>query len=144
MNHGNIFLHSHCRARIITCILSQRASNEPVLTVSNRVFNTEKHYQRAIPSTTAGIEDYSPPASEVLRIYESWSPEFIGFVPPTMVSMITGPAAMVLRCARHLRKEQNEGDLSKPSIQEDLLTLILSHFARYWDIGALLLGELLF
>jgi hypothetical protein len=55
--------------------------------------------------------------------------------------VIVGPAAIVLPCAPHLRKEQNGGDLSKPSIQEDLFILILSHFARYWDIGRLLLGE---
>ena len=47
---------------------------------------------------------------------------------------------MILRCARHMRG----GETGKPSIQEDLMVLILSHFARFWDIGRLLLGELIF
>lgn len=58
-----------------------------------------------------------------------------------MVSIITGPAAIMLRFARHMRKEQNGGDLSQPSIQEDLLVLILKHFAHYWNIGVFLLGQ---
>ncbi|KAL5324784.1 hypothetical protein ACEPPN_005902 [Leptodophora sp. 'Broadleaf-Isolate-01'] len=132
-------------ARIITCILNRRVPSEPDSAVSNEVFNTGKTHERAVPSAIplADADNWFQPASGVLRIYQSWPPEYIGFVPPTMVSMITGPAAMVLRCARHLRKEQNGGDLSKPSIQEDLLVLILSHFARYWDIGGILLGTLM-
>ena len=59
-----------------------------------------------------------------------------------MVSIITGPAAIMLRFARHMRKEQNGGDTSQPSIHEDMLVMILRHFAHYWNIGLFLLGEL--
>lgn len=93
----------------------------------------------AIPSTS--IEDYIQPATEAFRIYQSWPPEFIGFCPPPMVCIITGPAAIMLRFARHLRKVSNAGgDPSLPGIHEDILILILSKFARYWNIGLLLLG----
>lgn len=89
------------------------------------------------------IEDFIQPATEAFRIYQSWSPEFIGFCPPPMVCIITGPAAIMLRFARHLRKIENYGDISEtPSIKEDLLILILGKFAQYWDIGRLLLGML--
>ncbi|KAH7018785.1 hypothetical protein EDB80DRAFT_818696 [Ilyonectria destructans] len=92
----------------------------------------------AIPNTS--IEDYIQPATEAFRIYQSWPPEFIGFCPPPMVCIITGPAAIMLRFARHLRKVSNAGgDPPLPSIHEDILILILSKFARYWNIGLLLL-----
>ncbi|CZR65129.1 uncharacterized protein PAC_15029 [Phialocephala subalpina] len=140
---------------IATRMLSRRASSEPILTGSNRF--VDKAYAPSItlspaaasPVTTnmlaaianTSIEDYIQPATEAFRIYQSWSPEFIRFCPPPMVCIITGPAAIMLRFARHLRKIENAGgDPGKPSIKEDLLILILSKFARYWNIGLLLLG----
>lgn len=47
----------------------------------------------------------------------------------------------MLRFARHMRGEQNGGDTSQPSIQEDLLVLVLRHYGHYWNIGLCLLGE---
>lgn len=137
-------------------MLSRRASNEPILTASNRF--VDKAYEPSVfasPAATSSvttnmsagiantiIEDYIQPAKEAFRIYQSWSPEFIGFCPPPMVCIITGPAAIMLRYARHLRKVENAGgDPGRPSIKEDLLILILSKFARYWNIGLLLLGK---
>lgn len=58
-----------------------------------------------------------------------------------MVSIITGPAAIMLRFAIHMRKEQNGGDISQSSIQENMLVLILRHLAHYWNIGLFLVGE---
>jgi hypothetical protein len=127
-------------------MLNRRNSSsfEPILTGTNRFFEkTSTPVPRVLPSkaviTATNIEDFIQPATEVFRLYQSWSPEYIGFCPPSMVCIITGPAAIMLRFARHLRKEQN-GRENEPSIQEDLLILVLSHFARYWNIGLLLLG----
>jgi hypothetical protein len=126
-------------------MLTRRNSSEPVLTGTNRfIERTNAPVPPVLPSKAAiaatSIEDFIQPATEVFRLYQSWSPEFIGLCPPPMVCIITGPAAIMLRYARHLRKEQNGGE-NEPSIQEDLLILILSHFARYWNIGLLLLGQ---
>lgn len=136
-------------------MLSGRASSEPILAPSSRFVDKAYTPSNSVsppsaPSVTANmsaaiantrIEDYFQPATEAFRIYQSWSPEYIGFCPPPMVCIITGPAAIMLRFARHLRKVSNAGgDPSLPSIQEDLLILILSKFARYWNIGLLLLG----
>jgi hypothetical protein len=136
-------------------MLSRRASHEPFFATSNRFVDKAiepsgfaspaaassltTNMSSAIANTI--IEDYIQPAREAFRIYQSWSPEYIGFCPPSLVCIITGPAAIMLRYARHLRKVENAGgDRGKPSIQEDLLVLILSKFAQYWNIGLLLLG----
>jgi len=58
---------------------------------------------------------------------------------PTIVCCIVSPAAMNLRYARHLRKDDKPHESSS---KEDLLVLILKHFAVYWDIGSLLLDQL--
>lgn len=135
-------LISRVRARVAACILNQRMFPDPILTSSNRfICQTNQAITHNRTSSATRFEDYRQAASEVFRIYQSWPPEILEFVPPTMVSIIVGPAAIMLRYARHLRKEQNGGDLSQPSIQEDLLQLILGHFARYWNIGSFLLGK---
>ncbi|KIM93631.1 hypothetical protein OIDMADRAFT_61277 [Oidiodendron maius Zn] len=127
-------------ARVAACILNQRMLPDPILTSSNRFIDqTDQPRSHGPSSSPARFEDYRQAASEVFRIYQSWPPEILGFVPPTMVSIIVGPAAIMLRYARHFRKDQNGGDLSQPSVQEDLLHLILGQFARYWNIGSFLL-----
>jgi hypothetical protein len=136
-------------------MLSRRASNEPTLTGSNH-FSDNSHTPSDSVSPSAAtsvttnmeaaiaytrIEDFIQPATEAFRMYRAWSPDFIGFCPPAMVCIITGPAAIMLRYARHLRKIENNGDdPGRPSVREELLILILSKFARYWNIGLLLLG----
>jgi hypothetical protein len=140
------YLFSHS-GHIATRMLTRRRSLFPVLGAANRLANeTEKRTQPIVPNAasieTTNIDDFVQPASEIFRIYQMWSPEFIGFCPPAMVCIITGPAAIMLRYARRLRKDQNSGkDPLQPSIQEDLLILILSQFATYWNIGLLLLGQ---
>jgi hypothetical protein len=59
-----------------------------------------------------------------------------------MVCMIVGPGNMNLRLARLLRSDmQKSGGPLQPSIQEELLTLVLVHFARHWNIGHIILGK---
>jgi hypothetical protein len=134
-----------CSSHIATRMLTRRNSSEPILTGTNRFLGkSHEPSTLVLPSKAAisatSIEDYIQPATEAFRLYQLWSPEFIGLCPPPMVCIITGPAAIMLRYARHMRKEQSGGE-KEPSIQEDLLILILSHFARYWNIGLLLLGK---
>lgn len=79
-------------------------------------------------------------AREVFQIYQDWSPDLIPFCPPLMVLLILGPNAVILRYALGCRIRQNEEDDLVPSIEEELLILILGIFARYWNIGSFLLG----
>jgi hypothetical protein len=95
-----------------------------------------------IPATW--IKDSYQFASEVFRIYQSWPPQYMSFMPPTTMPVIIGPAAIILRYARHLRIDRNgNGDISQPSIQEDLIMLIIGHASRYWNLGLHLRGRLL-
>lgn len=93
-----------------------------------------------LPSSRS-LHQYRQPAAELFRVFQTWPPDFIGFAAPTIVCLIIGPRAVLLRFARLMRREQNGGDLAQPSIQEDLLVLILRHFAHYWNIGIFLLGK---
>lgn len=94
------------------------------------------------PLSKKSLHQYRQPAAELFRVFQTWSPDFIGFAPPTLAALVIGPRAILLRFARQMRREQNGGDVAEPSIQEDLLVLILRHFAHYWNIGIFLLGEL--
>jgi hypothetical protein len=128
-------------------MLARLRTDDSIVPPADRfVVERERRLHPIVPNATAiattNIDDYIQPASEIFRLYHLWSPEFIGFCPPPMVCIIIGPAAIVLRYARSLRKDQNIArDASQPSIQEDLLILILSQFAAYWNIGLLLLGQ---
>lgn len=87
------------------------------------------------------LHGYRQPAAEIFRVFQGWPPDYIGFASPTLVCLVTGPRALLLRFARQMRRDQSEGDAAGPSIQEDLLVLILRHFAHYWNIGIFLLGQ---
>ncbi|RDL31816.1 uncharacterized protein BP5553_09218 [Venustampulla echinocandica] len=129
--------------RLILGVLSRHASSQPVFTGHNRFVNRSG---RATPSGlhlgTASLENLQQPLYEIFRICRAWSPDFISLSPPTMVCMVVGPANTNLRLARLLRRgTEKSGVKSQPSIQEELLTLVLTHFARHWNMGHIILGN---
>ncbi|OQU95212.1 Fungal Zn2-Cys6 binuclear cluster domain-containing protein [Cladophialophora immunda] len=118
------------------CLLNQ---SERVFIPSSafNAFATASPGSISVPKTrAANVEVYSQPANEAFRIFRAWPPDHIDYVAPVMVCCVVGPAAMNLRFARHLRKDATHTF----SIEEDLLILILKHFASNWDIGSLLLN----
>lgn len=91
--------------------------------------------------TDASIRSFHHPAQEVFRLCRTaWSPEYIKYAPPNFIYLVLGPEMMNLQVARLLRSK-TEGNASvlscRPSVQEELLLLVLGQFARYWNIGSL-------
>jgi hypothetical protein len=114
----------------------------PILTSSNRFLDQAGSPSPGGPlNAAASLETYYRSTNEAFRIFHMWSAEYIGLAPPSMVCIVVGPAAMFLRVARHLdQKERTREDVAQARIREKLLTLVLTHFARYWKIGSLLLS----
>lgn len=125
-------------ARITLCLLNSRTSTEPVLSSAR----TDRGFRETEPLSLPCIKSSYQSAHEAFRLCQSLQPEYIRYLPPTMACLFTGPASIMLRYARHLRREQDQnGDQKEPSIQEDLIVLILGQFAIHWNIGFYLLGE---
>lgn len=89
--------------------------------------------------TDASIRSFHHPAHEVFRLCRTaWSPEYVKYAPPNFIYLVLGPEMMNLQVARLLRTKSETGVLSsRPSVQEELLLLVLGQFAKYWNIGSL-------
>ncbi|KAM5353280.1 hypothetical protein ACJZ2D_016819 [Fusarium nematophilum] len=74
----------------------------------------------------------------IIRIIRLWPPEHIPSASPFIGCLILGPAAMHLRVAMGCRQAAQDQSAAA-SLEEELLKLALSHIAKFWRLGALLL-----
>lgn len=132
------------RTHTIIELLKQRPSPKPLFTDSNRfVDQAGRPVCGQAPVAILGPRSFEKPVDDVFRICRSWSPEFIALCPPMMVCLIAGPTKINLSLARLRTLDQATGKVvSRYSMQEELIVLILTHFARYWNVGHLILGKL--
>lgn len=71
---------------------------------------------------------------EVCRTIRAWSPAYIPLASPFIVTSLVGPAAI------HFGKT-NDNDNGRQSIDREMLELTIGQFAKFWDLGALMLGK---
>ncbi|KIW88447.1 uncharacterized protein Z519_11016 [Cladophialophora bantiana CBS 173.52] len=129
---------------VILGLLERNTMSTPLFTVSNRMSSAllRGFVVRAHSSTSGSLDKFREPITNFFRILQSWNPEHIAFAPPTMACLLLGPGNVNLGMALRLRKptdSQSAGTQS--SLEEDLLTLVLTHFARYWNIGHRVLSK---
>ncbi|KAH7124481.1 hypothetical protein EDB81DRAFT_911227 [Dactylonectria macrodidyma] len=82
---------------------------------------------------------YRADTDQLIRIIRMWPPEFIPCTSPFIGCLVLGPAAMHLRVAMGSRRVARDKCSTAASLEEELLKLALSHIAKFWKLGALLL-----
>ena len=70
-------------------------------------------------------------ANQIIRSINGWSPDYMAYCSPNIICALFGPA-----CLHFLSHSQNEVG----RINRELVGLVFAQFARYWNIGALMLG----
>lgn len=71
---------------------------------------------------------------DVCRCIKAWSPQYIPLASPFVVTSLIGPAAM------HFGKgDETQGERMK--MEQAILELTIVHFAKYWNVGSLMLRE---
>ncbi|KIW50448.1 hypothetical protein PV05_12035 [Exophiala xenobiotica] len=123
---------------LILGLLEGNTLSTPVFTGSNRMSSTllQGSIARGHSSTSGSLDKFRELMAQFFWTLRSWHPEHIAYAPPTMACLILGPGNMSLRMAIRSRKPTDTHSTgAQSSLEEDLLTLILTHFARYWNIG---------
>jgi hypothetical protein len=92
--------------------------------------------------TDASIHDFQQPVDEVLRLCRAWPHEGIVFAPPTFIFCVLGPEMMNFQITRSRRLKSEPAKRTRHSLEEELLMLVVTHFARYWNIGGVVLNML--
>jgi hypothetical protein len=81
---------------------------------------------------------------QVLRIIKAWPPEYISCSHPFGSCLIIGPAAIHARVLKHDMLDQVSDSRGQSEIDMEVLKLAISHLARTWKFGALIVGKLAF
>jgi len=71
---------------------------------------------------------------DIVRVVRAWTPDYIAYTTPFIVCSLLGPAALHFPADRSVAQE-----LQITSIDRELVLLAIHQFARYWNIGSLLL-----
>jgi hypothetical protein len=71
----------------------------------------------------------------VSRIIRSWSPEYVPFLCPLVTCTLLGPNGVHAGAKPASNSSERNDDLDR-----EMLKLTLSHVARYWSLGTILLG----
>jgi hypothetical protein len=79
---------------------------------------------------------------QVLRIIKAWPPEYISCSHPFVSCLIIGPAAIHARVLKHDKLDQASDSRGQSEIDMEVLKLALSHLAKAWKFGALIVGKL--
>jgi hypothetical protein len=82
------------------------------------------------------IQQCRPHLHEIIRAVKRWSPEYIALTSPFISCTLIGPAAMNLGTLKGFGNFEQSDD-----VYMEMLRLTLDHFAKYWNIGSLLLGK---
>lgn len=72
---------------------------------------------------------------DVCRCIKAWSPQYIPLASPFIVTSLIGPAAI------HFGKGQ-ETKHGSMRMEQAILELTIAHFAKYWNVGSLMLRKL--
>ena len=127
---------------MILGLLNQNVTDEPIFKASNTLIGRQciQTTQGLIPPTS--LQAFRGHMNHLFRLLRTWSPEFIPFAMPTICYCVVGPAAVTLRLARALgRSPTKSRRTDDQTVEEDILTLVLTRLAQYWEIGGLLLGK---
>jgi hypothetical protein len=85
--------------------------------------------------------DYRCFTDQVLRIIKAWPPEYMSCSHPFVSCLIIGPAAIHARVLKNDMLDQTSDSRGQSEIDLEVLKLALSHLARTWKFGALIVGE---
>ena len=72
---------------------------------------------------------------DIVRVVRAWTPDYIAYTTPFIACSLVGPAAMHCPSSRSSCKE-----MQMTNVDRELVLLAINQFARYWNIGALLIG----
>lgn len=121
-------------ARILLGFLAASVSTGPFWNRSNQLFNP----LGATSQAGTRLQVYHQYTSQIFRAIHIWPPEYVALAGPLIACLILGPTAINLRVARELQSPPTTDNTT--NVQEELLKLVLTQFAKYWEIGSLLLG----
>ena len=88
--------------------------------------------------------DYRCLTDQVLNIIKAWPPKYISCSHPFGSCLIIGPAAIHARVLKHDMLDPASNSREQSEIDLEVLKLALSHLAKPWKFGALIVGELIF
>ena len=73
-------------------------------------------------------------ANQIIRAINGWSPDYMAFSSPFIICALFGPA-----CLHFLSHKVSTNRPEVGKINRELVGLVFAQFARYWNIGSLLL-----
>lgn len=131
-------LISHDRVKVFVKFLSEIVAGNQLGTASEQLL---------APLAAAGLfevqtADYRCFTDQVLRTIKAWPPEYISCCHPFIGCLFLGPAAIHARVLKHDTLQQDSSSRGQSEVEMEVLRLALSHLARVWKFGALLVGEL--
>lgn len=74
-------------------------------------------------------------ANEIIRAVNGWSPDYMAYSSPFIICALFGPA-----CLHFLSHKISTSRPEVGRINRELVGLVFAQFARYWNLGRLLLG----
>jgi hypothetical protein len=131
-------LIKHERVKIFLKFLGESVAGPKLGTSSEQLLT---------PLAAAGLfevqtADYHCFTDQVLRVLKVWPPEYISCCHPFVSCLILGPAAIHARVIKHDKLDQGSNSREQSEVDMKILKLALSHLARAWKFGALIVGKL--
>lgn len=131
------------RSNLILGLLNQNVTDDPIFTESNSLVGRDHIQSTQDLIAPTSLQSFRGHMNDLFRLFRTWSPEFIPFAMPDIGYCVIGPAAITLRLARSLGTTSNSKQVSSPTVEEDILNLVLKRLAKYWEIGDVILGTYL-
>lgn len=125
---------------MILGLLNQNVTDEPVFTEANSLVGRDHIQATQDLIAPTSLQSFRGHLNDLFRLFRTWSPEFIPFAMPDIGYCVIGPAAITLRLARSLGTTSKSKQKSSPTVEEDILNLVLKRLAKYWEVGDVILG----